>query len=145
MLIMGNEFENIRDHLRAYKEDPSDKSWSYLERRLDQDRGKIQLSRMIRYFSIAASIILLFSLMTWMIIHLGNENRSLEEKLSMVAHSPEFAVYQQVPKINGWYTLHDWSRIYEGDANKHFIGTESQIINQHTPEYLWEKGDSVDQ
>jgi len=144
MLNMGKDIENIRAHLRYYREDPSEKSWSNLVRRLDQDKGKIKLSIVIRYFSIAASIVLLLGLMTWFLIYSGNDTKSWEEKLSIAGYNPEFTVYQHVPKINAWYVLHDWSRIYEGDIHKHFIVTENQSDDQRY-EYLQEKGDSVRQ
>jgi hypothetical protein len=143
MMTMENNFENLENRFRSYRETPSEKSWSRLERRLNQDRGKIESSKVIFYSSIAASMILLISFMIWIFNYSGNDDFIYQEELSM-SYGAEFTVYQHAPEINGWYLIHDWSSIYEGDVNKNLKVTANPVLlNDQVPSQLSVDDDSL--
>lgn len=63
--------KNIKEEADRLRVEPSDRVWTRLEQRLEQDKGKIKISTLKRWMAVAASLAIL--IMAGMLLNHSNE------------------------------------------------------------------------
>ncbi|MDH3651750.1 MAG: hypothetical protein OEQ53_18845 [Saprospiraceae bacterium] len=102
-------YNEIRRKARLFREEPSARVWSRLERRLNQDKGKISISTLAGALAMAASFIIIVS---WLIT-LSAENTLEMQELDVSPYTTQ-TVYQQVDLVHAAYASESWKSIEEG-------------------------------
>ncbi len=135
-----NDWQRAADKLKM---EPNERVWTRLEHRLDQDTGKVSISRIRQWMGIAATLLLLigFALFSMVDIRTPKEIiviQDLEERTPKVT----FAAYQHVSDINRFYESDQWKQIDEG-RHKPLILSSNQKSFNTVPSKLAEEDSSL--
>ena len=107
-----DQFKQGAENLRLQ---PSERVWNRLEKRLDQDKGKIRISIIKKWTAIAASFALIITVIS---IYSGPKETLVDiEELNTSAQT-SFARYAQAVALNNVYAKSDWRNISEGEYKR---------------------------
>ena len=114
---MKRNTTSLREKADELRITPTDRVWHRLERRLDQDQGKIKLSTIRRWLAVAASI-LVVAIAYFLTDPIPEKSRKmvLVELESLPRAS--FASYQYANQVNAIYERDSWKQISEGTKSK---------------------------
>ncbi len=109
-----------QEKANAMRMEPSSRVWERLEKRLDQDRGKVRISVLKRWTAIAATMAILLTsvALIWQFKGYHEQQITFLEELEDSAPTPSFAVYRQAGDINAAYARGSWKQINEGSKEQ---------------------------
>ena len=114
---MEQHRQTLREKADELRITPSDRVWSRLERRLDQDQGKIKLSTIRRWLAVAASI-LIVAIAYFVAGPMPEKSKKMVLVELKTPPSASFVSYQYANQVNAIYERDSWKQISEGTKSK---------------------------
>ncbi len=116
--MIDNQRQNLHEKAKNLRVEPSDRIWNRLEKRLDQDAGKMKVSTFRRWMAIAASVLLIVSILFLSKISPADHSGGLVIVDLEPMPAASYASYQYASQFNAIYEQQGWRGFTEGSKKR---------------------------
>ncbi|NND33629.1 MAG: hypothetical protein HKN76_13645 [Saprospiraceae bacterium] len=114
---MNHNKYSLKEKAARLKIEPSERVWNRLESRLDQDKGKIKITTVRKWITVAASVTLIVAAFVLLQTPVENQRQMVLQELDPLP-TARFASYRYASQVNAIYERDSWKQISEGTKSR---------------------------